>query len=149
MTRLGESAKTTLTNLRSAFEGAVTKDGGVAVPAAPMESCTSPLRVRWVTFGRADMPDDDESHHPAPAPLLLAVRATVNWPRRHGQQLLSCDEHPGIEDDVDLNVLAIKQRHRDAQDRSLRPQTWEVLAAGLGKLRDETNSRAAARRSAL
>jgi hypothetical protein len=130
-TRLGESAKTTLAKLRTAFEGAVAKDGGVAVPAPPPMESKSHLRVRLVTFGRADIPDNK---HPAPDPLLLAVRSAVNWSRRHGQQLLSRDEHPDIDDDLD--VLAMEQ-HRDMQDRNLRPQTWEELAIGLGYVKRE------------
>jgi hypothetical protein len=30
--------------------------------------------------------------HPAPDPLLLAVRASVSWSRRRGQELLPADE---------------------------------------------------------
>jgi hypothetical protein len=61
---------------------------GVAVPLKAGN--ISHLRVRKVIFG----PVGDETQHPAPDPLLLAVKAAVNWSKRHGPQLLASGELP-------------------------------------------------------
>jgi hypothetical protein len=62
----------------------------------PLNVGTSHLRVRKVAFG----PVGDETQHPAPDPLLLAVKAAVGWSKRHGPQLLVAGERPE-EDDID------------------------------------------------
>jgi hypothetical protein len=64
-------------------------DNNVGV-AVPLKAGNSHLRVRKVIFG----PVGDEAQHPAPDPLLLAVKAAVNWSKRHGPQLLASGELP-------------------------------------------------------
>jgi hypothetical protein len=89
--------------------------GGVLVPRAAVVhqrvgwGRPPPRRVRMVEF--ASIASSSEGH-PAPDPLLLAVRAAVNWSARHNQRLLAAAEpqdDDGDDDgdsDADLDRLA-------------------------------------------
>jgi hypothetical protein len=78
----------------------------------------------------ADADTDTGKGHPAPDPLLLAVRAAVNWSWRNNQKLLASGE-PEEEDELD--VLALEE-FLEWQREELRPKTWEDLARGLHQL---------------
>jgi hypothetical protein len=69
--------------------------------------------------------------HPAPDPMLLTVKAAINWSWRHGQKLLEggelFDEEPS-----ELSVLA-EEQYLEWQQERLRPQNRQDLAQGLGQ----------------
>jgi hypothetical protein len=66
-----------------------------------------PWRVRLVTLRGAA---DSGNHHVAPDPLLLAVKAAVNWSRRQGQQLLPTPEPDHEEGEIDdLSALEMRR----------------------------------------
>ena len=91
-----------------------------------------PLRVRLVSFGDYA---SSEGRHPAPDPLLLAIRAGITWSWRHGQKLLAAAEPQ--DDDIErdeLYELAIEQ-YLDFCDAQCRPKTWDDVARGLGQER--------------
>ena len=68
------------------------------------------------------------SKHPAPDPLLLAIRAGITWSWRHGQKMLATTE-PQDEDD-ELSELAYEQYLADYAD-AIRPKNEKDLARGL------------------
>jgi len=94
-------------------------------------------RVRLVSF-EAHLPPDippnpqpdtsPYSKHPAPDPLLLAIRAGITWSWRHRQKMLATTE-PQDEDD-ELSELAYEQYLADYAD-AIRPKTEKDLARGL------------------
>ena len=89
-----------------------------------------PLRVRLVSFGDYA---SSGGRHPAPDPLLLAIRAGITWSWRHGQKLLAAAEPQ--DDDIErdeLYELAIEQ-YLDFCDAQCRPKTWDDVARGLGQ----------------
>jgi hypothetical protein len=97
--------------------------GGICVPQAcliPASSC----RVRMVQF----YDHGSTIGHPAPDPLLLAVRAAVVWSWRNGQKLLAAGEIPEEEDELD--TLAHEQ-YLAWREQLHRPKSWDDLARGL------------------
>jgi hypothetical protein len=82
--------------------------------------------------------------HPAPDPLLLAVKAAINWSRRHEQPLRAAGERPEEQDELD--DLA-EEEYLEWCDNFHRPQGSDDLALGLGQPfgyqgEDVVNSRA-------
>jgi hypothetical protein len=100
---------------------------GVTVPIQKHDAGTGDLRVRKVTFG----PVGDMTMHPAPDPLLLAVKAAVIWSTRNGQQLLAGGE---VKDDTDdaLSIQALEE-YMAMVDQLHRPKSQEDVAAALGQ----------------
>jgi hypothetical protein len=87
-------------------------------------------RVRKVRFlGH----DNQGSHqgHPVPNPMILAAKAAVVWSTRSGMRLAAGEEpqHGDWTEFDDLDAEEYIQVHA----RSLRPQSWEHLAHGLGQ----------------
>ena len=79
--------------------------------------------------------DNNHHHHSPPDPLLLAVKAALNWSTRVGQKLLAGGEYPddddyGDREDGYLDVLAEEQALELMKEMN-RPKTWEDLACGL------------------
>jgi preprotein translocase subunit SecD len=102
---------------------------GVKVPDAQSEQEYSQLKVRIVNF--CDVSDTE--HHPAPDPLLLAVRAAATWSRRHGQPLKAAAEPQDEEEEEDeLSVMA-EEQFLERRRNSWRPKTLDDLARGLGQ----------------
>jgi hypothetical protein len=109
---------------------------GVVVPKArpvdtqdlqPVEA----LRVRVVEFSsHAVFNKDEAKRHPAPDPLLLAVKAAINWSRQNNQPLRAAAEPQEEEDELD--DLANKQ-YLQAWADQYRPKTRDDLARGLGQ----------------
>jgi hypothetical protein len=99
--------------------------GGVTVPSEIQDERV--CRVRMVTFGRVG----ERVMHPAPDPLLLAVKAAVVWSTRHEQQLLAGGEV--VEDDADSLSIQAEEEYLQKAVQSYRPDTWEDLAAGLNQ----------------
>jgi hypothetical protein len=96
--------------------------GGVKVPEDKKDKS---LRVRVVQFFDHS---STAGGHPAPDPLLLAVRAAVNWSRRHHQPLLAAGEPQDEEDELD--ILA-EEQYLEWRNELLRPQNRDDLARGL------------------
>jgi hypothetical protein len=136
----------------------------VLVPA-PNPNAPEPLRVRIVKFGsatagvdgggddataaegasKAKDKSDKKKLHPAPDPLLLAVRAAINWSRRRGQPLLAAAEPQpdGFEAEYDRRI----EQYLESLDRDLRPpdDDPEEFARRLGQLPPDKAATAAAR----
>jgi hypothetical protein len=96
----------------------------VGIPdSQPVES----LKVRVVEFS-----DHNEATggHPAPDPLLLAVKAAINWSRLNYQALRAAGAPPEEEDELD--VLA-EEEYLEWRDNLHRPKTWDDLVCGLGQ----------------
>jgi hypothetical protein len=70
---------------------------------------------------------DCTTGHPAPDPLLLAVRAAVIWSWRNNQKLLAAGEIP---EEDEFDILAHEQ-YLMWRDHSHRPKSWDDLARGL------------------
>ena len=117
---LSEALEKDLRMLRDKFIP-LTLDG-VSVPEATGQES---LRVRLVTFEDAA---SSGPGHPAPDPLLLAVRAAINWSRRHGQDLLAAAEHKEVVSDLD--DLGIEQ-FQEWQDQQRRADTMVDVTVGL------------------
>ena len=110
-----DAAKLRLSEHRNAFK--VMTAEGVVVPVAPSEKELSLLKVRMIKFYDVS----NTEHHPAPDPLLLAVKAATIWSRRHNQPLKvvtePLDEDECEEEEEELSVLAEVQfleRRRNA-----------------------------------
>jgi hypothetical protein len=101
--------------------------GGVTVPVAKSGQDYSQLKVRIVEFSAVNV----EGQHPAPDPLLLAVRAAATWSWRHGQQL-KADAEPQEEEEDELSILA-EEQFLERRKNFGRPKTWDDLARGLGQ----------------
>jgi hypothetical protein len=110
-------------DLRSSFQS-LTGIQKLIVPDA--KASTEQLKVRVVEFYGYGTLDG----HPAPDPLLLSVKAAINWSRRHKQPLRAAGERPEEEDELD--VLA-EELYGEELKRRHRPQTWDDLARGLGQ----------------
>jgi len=110
-------------DLRSSFRSP-TGIEKLLVPDATLS--TEKLKVRVVEFSNYDTPDE----HPAPDPLLLSVKAAINWSRLHYQDLRAAGEHPEEEDELD--VLA-EEQYAEERKKLHRPKTWDDLARGLGQ----------------
>ena len=132
MLKLGDIASATeIETARKLLENVTFKSitgEGVTVPATKSEVNYSLLKVRMVTFH--DVSDAD--HHPAPDPLLLAVKAATIWSRRKNQPLKAAAEPQEDDDDDELSVLA-EEQFLERRANALRPQTWDDLARGLGQ----------------
>jgi hypothetical protein len=68
---------------------------GIAVPEA--KSPTDQIRVCLIRF----QGHSESGGHPAPDPMLLGVKAAVNWSRRNSEQMLAAAEPQDLEDDED------------------------------------------------
>ena len=104
----------------------------VLVPE-PNPDAPAPMRVRVVEFrGATDV--HDETKNLAPDPLLLAVRAAINWSRRRGQQLLAAAEPPpdAFETEYERRI----EQFLESEDQALRPpdDDLEEFARRLGQL---------------
>jgi hypothetical protein len=78
---------------------------GVVAPAR--NRAGQPWRVRLVTFRGAA---EAGNLHVAPDPLLLAVKAAINWSARHHQKLLPTPELDEEEEEIDdLSALAMER----------------------------------------
>ena len=80
--------------------------------------------VRKVAFAA----HEEESGHPAPDPLLLTVKAAVNWSARHDFPLLAAG---GDQDDVDSLDQQAEEEFLEYRKELRRPKTLEDLARGL------------------
>jgi hypothetical protein len=114
-------------NLRRSFRS-TTGIKKLLVPDAI--ASTENLKVRVVTFSNCDAPADARADHPAPDPLLLSVKAAINWSRRHHQGLRAAGERPEEEDELD--VLA-GELFLERLEKLHRPKTRNDLAWGLGQ----------------
>jgi hypothetical protein len=148
------------------YRGKFPADAKRVLVPVPNPNAPDPLRVRVVEFGSAsagaDGGDDDATTtaevaskakdksdkkklHPAPDPLLLAVRAAINWSRRRGQPLLAVDDEPvtdGFEAEYDRRI----EQYLESLDRDLRPpdDDPEEFARRLGQLPPDKEATAAA-----
>jgi hypothetical protein len=87
------------------------------------------LRVRKVSFSQYG---GTEGVHPAPDPLLLTVKAAINWSWRHEQQILAGGELSDDDEASELSVLA-EEQYLEWQQDMLRPKNRQDLAQGLGQ----------------
>jgi hypothetical protein len=85
------------------------------------------LHVRKVTFS-----GQNDEGHPAPDPLLLTVKAAINWSWRHGQKLLAGGELSDDDEASELSALA-EEQYLEWQRERLRPKNRQDLAQGLGQ----------------
>jgi hypothetical protein len=80
-------------------------------------------RVRKITFSDAVNDNDNlgRHHHPAPDPILLAVKAGVVWSKFHNQQLLAGGEVSDDNDMDSLDLLAEEEflEFRDSMQRCM------------------------------
>jgi hypothetical protein len=83
------------------------------------------IRVRQVTFG-------GDGGHPAPDPLLLSIKAAINWSWRHHQKLLPAGELSDDDEASERSVLA-EEQYLEWQQELLRPKNRQDLAQGLGQ----------------
>jgi hypothetical protein len=125
-----ERELTALSGMRSRFlEVQASATTGVHVPVQIAEPLRGNLRVKKVTFlGQTT----EEVGHPAPDPLLLTIKAAINWSRRHGQTLLAGGELPDDDEASELSVLA-EEQYLEWQREILRPKNRQDLADGLGQ----------------
>jgi hypothetical protein len=127
--KLPEGSATELDKLKNAFVFSNVA-GEVTVPTltkgARGEDGDDFPTVRKVSFG----PVGDTTRHPAPDPLLLAVKAAVVWSTRHKQQLLAGEE---VEDDTDSLSLQAMEEYLAWSDQLHRPKSQKDVAAGLGQ----------------
>jgi hypothetical protein len=86
-------------------------------------------RVRKVKFGPV-IRQQGEAIHPAPDPLLLAVKAAVVWSTRHQQRLLAGGE---VEDDADSLSIQAEEEYVERLRQAHRPKSFQDLAARLGQ----------------
>ena len=89
------------------------------------------VRVAKVGFGAPD-----EAHrHPAPDPVLLTVKAAVNWSRRYDLPLAAKPEPPEEEEEEwgELDQLAAEQYIEWRESQIKPPDNFHELAAGLGQ----------------
>jgi hypothetical protein len=123
-----DGSRSKLNVLRSEFTTILA--AGVKVPVAKNQQDDSQLKVRIVEF--ADV--SDEQRHPAPDPLLLAVRAAATWSWRHNQRLKAAAEPQEEKDDGEdeLSILA-EEQFLEWRRNLYRPKTWDDLARGLGQ----------------
>ena len=101
------------------------------LPKAQTQENAEVFRVRKIEFvGHEDdnRGESNGSAHLAPDPLLLTVKAAVNWSWRNSQKLLASAD-PEVEED-ELDILAMEQ-YLDWRESRLRPRTWEDLSRGL------------------
>lgn len=82
-----------------------------------------------MAFGPVER-EEGEDIHPAPDPLLLAVKAAVVWSTRHRQQLLPSGE---VEDDVDSLSIQAEEEYVERLRQARRPKSFQDLAARLGQ----------------
>jgi hypothetical protein len=87
------------------------------------------LRVRKVSFSQYG---GTEGVHPAPDPLLLTVKAAINWSWRHEQQILAGGELSDDDEASELSVMA-EEQYLEWQQDMLRPKNRQDLAQGLGQ----------------
>jgi len=95
VTRLSEDSRETLQTIRDQFT-VVTGKKAILVPTQRQENKKD---VRKVTFAPA-FASPGKAGHPAPDPLLLAVKAAVNWSKFHGQQLMAGGEDDESDSDM-------------------------------------------------
>jgi hypothetical protein len=104
--------------------------------SATFLSASPSLRVRIVEFQSAAAAHDDDDDntsdgHPAQDPLLLAVRAAVNWSWRNHQKVLESGEpEPGIHP-LEAQAMEEYLAWRDEQQQMVRPRTLQDVANGL------------------
>jgi hypothetical protein len=80
----------------------------------PLTGISNEIRVRLIWFGS----HSDISKHPAPDPMLLCVKAAINWSWRNNQQLLAAGEQPDTEEDHD-DFLDDSEQNEESDDESL------------------------------
>jgi len=103
-----------LTELRNTFqskfgEGVVVPTATISDQVATSEEQVSDVKkpVRKVSFD--SVKTDHPKGHPAPDPLILIVKAAVNWSRFHGQPVLAGGEvSSDDEEDDDLSLQAMQ-----------------------------------------
>jgi hypothetical protein len=124
---LTDAQKRMLARRLEAFRKIPREPDSVYVPEAiphPSSPTSAPLKVRIVEFQSTD----STKGHPAPDPLLLAVRAAINWSWRNHQKVLESGEpEPPIHP---LEAQAIEE-FLAWQDHQQRPHTLQDVAAGL------------------
>jgi hypothetical protein len=134
--------KANLDELRHAFSTNLRIHGGLVVPKVNGGDRAQPLRVRMVDFASAAGPSSSiRGRHPAPDPLLLAVRAAVNWSARHDQRLLPTAAEPKDNDDADDELdrlaeqefLAWREEEHEREEQKWRNPSQEELARRLGQ----------------
>jgi hypothetical protein len=91
--------ETSMQRLLESFRSGLHADA-VDEVKVPKESCESNLRVRKVTFQAHAAHFRLHAWHIAPDPLLLVIKAAINWSWLHGQQLLVTGEPPEDENDA-------------------------------------------------
>jgi hypothetical protein len=96
-TELSHKCREILKELRNNSSSIITE--GVIIPKS-FDCKENQLRVGVVTFA------DHEANggHPSPDPLLLAVRAAVNWSWRNNQKLLASGDYPADDDEDEYDV---------------------------------------------
>ena len=89
------------------------------------------VHVAKVGFGAPH----EANRHPAPDPVLLIVKAAVNWSRRYGLALAAKPEPPEEEEEEwdELDQLAAEQYIEWRESQIKPPDNFHELAAGLGQ----------------
>jgi hypothetical protein len=141
---LTQKQRTKLEGFRAQFPA----DAKHVLVPVPNPNAPEPLRVRVVEFRGAAEVDDvtkKQQRHLAPDPLLLAVRAAINWSRRRGQPLLAAAEP--VPDVYETEYEREMEQYFESRDRDLRPPDDDLVefARRLGQLPPDKAATAAAR----
>jgi hypothetical protein len=127
---LNDTQKTKFDKLRNAFINL--RGRGVVVPKG---ADALPQRVRMVEFASSS----SATGHPAPDPLLLAVRAAVNWSARRNQRLMAAAEPKDDDEDDELDrqaeeeFLAWREEEQEREEQAWRSPSEAELARRLGQ----------------
>jgi hypothetical protein len=123
---LNDDAKDLVNSFVNATESQKVKVPVLVARPASTPDAAEHRRVRVVEFSSHGAPQG----HPAPDPLLLVVKAAINWSRRHDQPLRGAGEPPEEEDELD--ILA-EEEFLERRNNPRQANTLEDSAHGLGQ----------------
>jgi hypothetical protein len=140
--RLDKYSNRKFRNLRNVFISVTGIERVIVPEAKPTDSPdilpAALLKVRVVEFTdhiadsnhTADSNNTAKNGHPAPDPLLLAVKAAINWSRKNNQPLRAAAEP--LEEEDELDDLA-EEEYLERRKYHDKIKTWDDLARGLGQ----------------
>jgi hypothetical protein len=114
---------TALHHLADIYKPAGPNGEGIIVPVK-LQHDLPDMRIGLIKY----VAHDGEPGHPAPDPMLLVIKAAINWSWRNNQKMMAEGEPEEAEDELDILE---EERYLAFHQDSCRPQSSEKLAAGL------------------
>jgi hypothetical protein len=123
------------TELLEIYKSYVSQPDGTKQVVFPKQRNTEEVRpVRKIRFGPQTgiITSGSNKLHPAPDPLLLVVKAAVNWSKAHNQQLLAGGEYDSDGDVSTLSGIAEQMHYEACQTERRKVMDKEVSGMTIG-----------------